>query len=66
MSFHDIQEFADRIARPPYNWNAYVAIEAPEGRSPSAHEIVEDLTAALAEFEAVVSALEAQQLPAAE
>ncbi len=31
-----------------------------------AREIVEDLTAALAEFEAVASALEAQQLPAAD
>lgn len=34
VSFHDIQELADRIARPPYNWtpdiiwNAYVALGA--------------------------------------
>jgi type I restriction enzyme M protein len=31
-----------------------------------AREIVEDITAALAEFEAVASALEARQLPAAD
>ena len=36
ISFDDIQELADRIARPPYNWtpdviwDAYVALGAPD------------------------------------
>lgn len=47
VSFHDIQELADRIARPPYNWtpdliwNAYVAIEAPNVRSSPAHTLTD-------------------------
>ena len=47
VSFHDIQELADRIARPPYNWtpdliwNAYVAIEAPNVRRSPAHTLTD-------------------------
>nr|MBA3430759.1 DEAD/DEAH box helicase [Actinomycetota bacterium] len=47
VSFHDIQELADRIARPPYNstpdliWNAYVAIEAPNVRRTPAHTLTD-------------------------
>jgi type I restriction enzyme R subunit len=47
VSFHDIQELADRIARPPYNWtpdliwNAYVAIEAPNVRSRATHTLTD-------------------------
>ena len=35
VSFHDLQELADRIGRPPYNWtpdiiwDAYVALDTP-------------------------------------
>ena len=42
IDFGDIQELADRIARPPYNWTpdviwkAYEAIEAPNVRTSSA------------------------------
>ncbi|TMR03376.1 DEAD/DEAH box helicase [Actinomadura soli] len=41
VSFGDIQELADRIARPPYNWtpdviwNAYVALGTPHRPGPS-------------------------------
>ena len=47
VSFHDIQELADRIARPPYNWtpdliwDAYVAIEAPNVRRSPAHTLTD-------------------------
>ena len=48
ISFDDIQELADRIARPPYNWtpdiiwNAYVAVEAPSvRRSPTARTLTD-------------------------
>jgi len=47
VSFQDIQELADRIARPPYNWtpdliwNAYVAIEAPNVRHSPAHTLTD-------------------------
>lgn len=47
VSFHDIQELADRIARPPHNWtpdliwNAYVAIEAPNVRRSPAHTLTD-------------------------
>ncbi len=47
VSFPDIQELADRIARPPYNWtpdviwNAYVAIEAPNVRRSPAHTLTD-------------------------
>ena len=47
VSFHDIQELADRIARPPYNWtpdllwDAYVAIEAPNVRHSPAHTLTD-------------------------
>jgi len=47
VSFHDIQELADRIARPPYNWtpdliwNAYVAIQAPNVRRSPAHTLTD-------------------------
>ena len=44
IAFDDIQELADRIARPPYNWtpdiiwNAYVAIDGTRGPAhPAAH-----------------------------
>jgi len=47
VSFHDIQELADRIARPPYNWtpdliwDAYVAIEAPNVQRSPAHTLTD-------------------------
>jgi len=47
VSFNDIQELADRIARPPYNWtpdfiwDAYVAIEAPNVRRSPAHTLTD-------------------------
>jgi len=47
VSFHDIQELADRIARPPYNWtpdliwDAYIAIEAPNVRHSPAHTLTD-------------------------
>lgn len=47
VSFVDIQELADRISRPPYNWtpdliwNAYVAIEAPNVRCSPAHTLTD-------------------------
>ena len=49
VSFSDIQELADRISRPPYNWtpdiiwNAYVALDAEYAASTSAHRTLTDL-----------------------
>jgi type I restriction enzyme R subunit len=48
ISFSDIKELADRIARPPYNWtpdiiwNAYVALD-PQFASKSDHHTLTDL-----------------------
>jgi type I restriction enzyme R subunit len=47
IDFAYIQELADRISRPPYNWtpdiiwNAYVAIEAPNVRSSPTHTLTD-------------------------
>jgi type I restriction enzyme R subunit len=47
VSFNDIQELADRIARPPYSWtpdfiwDAYVAIEAPNVRRNPMHTLTD-------------------------
>jgi type I restriction enzyme R subunit len=52
IDFAYIQELADRISRPPYNWtpdiiwNAYVAIEAPNVRNSPTHTLT-DLVALL-------------------
>jgi type I restriction enzyme R subunit len=50
VSFDDIKELADRIARPPYNWtpdviwNAYAALEAQgQGGHPASHRTLTDL-----------------------
>ena len=49
VSFSDIQELADRISRPPYNWtpdiiwNAYIALDAEYAASTSAHRTLTDL-----------------------
>ena len=49
MSFDDIKELADRIARPPYNWtpdiiwSAYTAIEADGPRRPATQRTLTDL-----------------------
>ena len=49
VSFDDVKELADRIARPPYNWtpdllwNAYLAIEVDGPRPPAAHRTLTDL-----------------------
>ncbi|MCB0909958.1 MAG: hypothetical protein KDB63_22910, partial [Nocardioidaceae bacterium] len=48
ISFSDIKELADRIARPPYNWtpdiiwNAYVALD-PQFAAKSDHRTLTDL-----------------------
>jgi type I restriction enzyme R subunit len=48
ISFNDIKELADRIARPPYNWtpdiiwNAYVALD-PQFATKSDHRTLTDL-----------------------
>jgi type I restriction enzyme, R subunit len=47
IDFSYIQELADRISRPPYNWtpdiiwNAYVAIEAPNVRNSLTHTLTD-------------------------
>jgi type I restriction enzyme, R subunit len=49
VSFDDIKELADRIARPPYNWtpdliwDAYVAIEIDGQRPPATQRTLTDL-----------------------
>jgi type I restriction enzyme R subunit len=49
VSFGDIKELADRIARPPYNWtpdiiwNAHVALERQGQGQPAAHRTLTDL-----------------------
>ena len=49
VSFSDIQELADRISRPPYNWtpdiiwNAYVALDAQYAASTSTNRTLTDL-----------------------
>ncbi|SKJ84450.1 type III restriction enzyme, res subunit [Mycobacteroides abscessus subsp. bolletii] len=49
ISFSDIQELADRIARPPYNWtpdtlwNAYIALETKHTGASTAHRTLTDL-----------------------
>ncbi len=49
VSFDDVKELADRIARPPYNWtpdllwNAYDAIEDDGPRKPATHRTLTDL-----------------------
>ena len=49
VSFDDVKELADRIARPPYNWtpdllwNAYIAIEVDGPRPPATHRTLTDL-----------------------
>ena len=49
VSYDDIKELADRIARPPYNWtpdiiwNAYVAVELDGQDQTSAHRTLTDL-----------------------
>ena len=49
VSFDDVKELADRIARPPHNWtpdvlwNAYAAIEVDGPRQPAKHRTLTDL-----------------------
>ena len=49
ISFGDIRELADRIARPPYNWtpeiiwNAYAALEGHGHGQPTTHRTLTDL-----------------------
>ena len=49
VSFDDIKELADRIARPPYNWtpdivwNAHIALEAHDQGQPATHRTLTDL-----------------------
>ncbi len=49
VSFDDIKELADRIARPPYNWtpdiiwDAYVALDGQYDASTSTHRTLTDL-----------------------
>ncbi len=49
VSFDDVKELADRIARPPHNWtpdvlwNAYAAIEVDGPRQPARHRTLTDL-----------------------
>jgi len=49
VSFDDVKELADRIARPPYNWtpdviwNAYEAIEGAGQKRPAVHRTLTDL-----------------------
>ncbi len=49
VAFPDIQELADRIARPPYNWtpdiiwNAYVALDTEHAQPTSSHRTLTDL-----------------------
>jgi len=49
VSFDDIRELADRIARPPYNWtpdiiwNAHLAIEVDGRAQPATHRTLTDL-----------------------
>lgn len=49
ISFSDIQELADRIARPPHNWtpdtlwNAYVALETKHTGAAATHRTLTDL-----------------------
>jgi type I restriction enzyme, R subunit len=49
ISFADLKELADRIARPPYNWtpeliwNAYAALHAPGHSQPTAQRTLTDL-----------------------
>ncbi len=49
VSFDDVKELADRIARPPHNWtpdvlwNAYAAIEVDGPRQPTKHRTLTDL-----------------------
>ncbi len=49
VSFDDVKELADRIARPPYNWtpdllwNAYLAIEPDGPRRPTTQRTLTDL-----------------------
>jgi type I restriction enzyme R subunit len=49
VSFSDIKELADRIARPPYNWtpdiiwNAHIAVEAHAQGQPATHRTLTDL-----------------------
>jgi type I restriction enzyme, R subunit len=49
ISFDDIKELADRIARPPYNWtpdiiwNAYVALDTSRSQSHGTHRTLTDL-----------------------
>lgn len=49
IAFADIQELADRIARPPYNWtpdiiwNAYVALDTEPAPPTSSHRTLTDL-----------------------
>jgi type I restriction enzyme R subunit len=49
VSFDDIKELADRIARPPYNWtpdvlwNAYVALGTPGRSQSTTHRRLADL-----------------------
>ena len=49
ISFGDIKELADRIARPPHNWTpdiiwgAYIALDPDHGKAPTTHRTLTDL-----------------------